>query len=305
MPWKRMARLIKPYYYNKTTDRPPYDLITMVKIHCLQQWYNLSDLGMEEAIYDRLSFQRFLNIDLMSERIPDETTILNFRHLLERCDLTKQILKLINRHLEEKGLMMKAGTIVDATIISSASSTKNKERKRDPEMSSTKKNNQWYFGMKSHIGTDAKSEFVHTCEVSPANTSDVELTIDLLHGEEKAIFGDRGYVSKEDKTWARSQGIFWGVPDRKAPSGSLSQSQQRRNKRTSSIRAKVEHPFRVIKHLWGHRKTRYKGLEKNGSQLNMLYGLCNLYMARMYRKFKRAYSQYLLSHPSACEIKLY
>ena len=176
--------------------------------------------------------------------------------------------------------MMKEGTIVDATIINSPSSTKNKDKQRDPEMKSTKKNNQWYFGMKSHIGTDAKSGLVHTCEVSPANVSDVEMTIDLLHGEEKAIFGDRGYVNKEDKKWARKRGIFWGVPDRKKPGGKLSKSQAKRNKRTSSIRAKVEHPFRVIKHLWGHRKVRYKGLLKNGSQMNMLYGLSNLYMAR-------------------------
>ena len=161
VPWKRISKLIKPFYYNNKTGRPPYDLILMIKVHSLQQWYNLGDLAIEEAIYDRRSFAQFLGIDLMNHPIPDETTILNFRHLLEKHELAPKIFRLINRHLEEKGLMMKEGTIVDASIINSPSSTKNKDQKRDPEMSSTRKNGQWYFGAKVHIGTDMKSGLVH------------------------------------------------------------------------------------------------------------------------------------------------
>jgi len=280
VPWRKMAHIIKPHYYSNKSGRPAYDLTLMIKIHCLQNWYNLGDLAMEEAIYDRRSFAEFLDLDLMLNKIPDETTILNFRHLLERNQLTKELFKMIREHLEKRGLIMKEGTIVDATIITAPSSTKNQDKKRDSEMSSTCKNNSWHFGMKMHIGVDAKSGLVHMVESSTGKVSDREKFADLLHGEEKAVFGDKGYVNKVDKHYARDAGIFWGVLDKRGPGKDLSNRQKKRNMKLSKIRAKVEHPFRVVKALWGHRKVRYKGLEKNTSQFNLLFGLSNLYMVR-------------------------
>lgn len=280
VPWKRISDLIKPHYYDNTTGRPAYKLSLMVKIYCLQQWYNLGDLAMEEAIYDRRSFSDFLAIDLMNDRIPDETTILNFRHLLEEKHLPEKIFRLLTSYLESRGLIMKEGTIVDATIINSPSSTKNKEKKRDPEMSSTKKNNNYHFGMKAHIGVDSTSGLVHSCEITTAKVADKQMFADLLHGKEKAVFGDKGYVSKEDKHYARDAEIYWGVLDRRGPHKELSTKQKKRNQKLSKIRSKVEHPFRVIKQLWGHRKTRYRGLAKNRHQFYMLFGLCNIYMSR-------------------------
>ncbi len=280
VPWRKMAHIIKPHYYSNKSGRPAYDLILMIKIHCLQNWYNLGDLAMEEAIYDRRSFAEFLDLDLMLDKIPDETTILNFRHLLERNQLTKELFKMIRKHLEKKGLIMKEGTIVDATIITAPSSTKNQDKERDSEMSSTCKNNSWHFGMKMHIGVDAKSGLVHTVESSTGKVSDREKFADLLHGEEKAVFGDKGYVNKVDKHYARDAGVFWGVLDKRGPGKDLSNRQKKRNIKLSKIRAKVEHPFRVVKALWGHGKVRYKGLEKNTSQFNLLFGLSNLYMVR-------------------------
>ena len=280
VPWMKIAKMIRPFYYSNKTGRPAYDLVLMIKIHCLQQWYNIGDLAMEEAIYDRRSFAKFLDIDLMNDRIPDETTILNFRHLIEEKQLAERFFELINKQLEKQGLMMKKGTIVDATIIESPSSTKNQDGKRDEEMSSTKKNGKWYFGMKTHIGTDMESGLIHSCAVTTAKVPDVEMMKDLLHWEEDAVLGDKGYVSQENKRWARQNGMFWGVLDRRGPEKQLSVSQEQRNRRLSKVRAKVEHPFRIMKDLWGHRKTRYKGLKKNESQMQILCGLTNLYLAR-------------------------
>lgn len=280
VPWDKIANLIKPYYYTNKIGRPSIELSLMIRIYCLQQWYNLGDLSMEEAIYDRRSFQKFLSIDLMNNVIPDETTILNFRHLLEENRLAEKIFQLLNKHLESKGLIMRQGTIVDATIINSPSSTKNKEGKRDPEMSSTRKNNTYHFGMKAHIGVDSESGLIHSGEVTTANTADNSQFPELLHGMEEAVFGDKGYVNKNDKHYARKAGMFWGVLDRGSSVRGLSRKQKKQNRRFSKIRAKVEHPFRVIKHLWGHRRTRYRGLDKNRNQFLMLFGLCNLYLSR-------------------------
>ena len=191
-----------------------------------------------------------------------------------------QIFHMINTYLESKGMLLREGTIVDATIINSTSSTKNKDKKRDPEMSHTKKNNSYHFGMKVHVGVDHSSGIVHSCAVTTAKVSDRERFPALLHGLEKAIFGDKGYVNKEEKKQAREEGIFWGIEDRGSNVKKISNKQKRRNRRLSKIRAKVEHPFRVIKHLWGHRKTRYRGIKKNGYQFLMLLGLSNLYMNR-------------------------
>lgn len=280
MPWLEIVKLIRPHYYNGKLGRKPIALELMIKIYCLQQWYNLSDPAMEEAIYDRYSFQKFLGVDVMNDVVPDETTILKFRHLLEEKKLTMQILSLVNVLLAQQGVLLKEGTIVDASLISAPPSTKNKEKKRDPEMSSTKKGNQWHFGMKVHIGVDSKSGLIHSFESTTASVSDRDKFSDLLHGKENAVFGDKGYCSEKDKHFARDAGIYWGVLDKKKPGCNLSSKQKRRNKLLSSIRSKVEHPFHVIKHLWGHRKTRYRGLKKNHSQFCSLAFLYNLYRVR-------------------------
>jgi len=280
IPWQKVCDLIRPYYSTGALGRKPMPMLTMIKIYCLQQWYQLSDPAMEEAIYDRNSFQKFLELDLIESNVPDETTILHFRHLLEEQGLLEEIFNMINKYLEKKGLLLKKGTIVDATIISSPSSTKNKDKKRDPEMGSTKKNNTWYFGMKAHIGVDSHTGIVHSCEFTSASIHDRDCLPSLLHGKEEAVFGDKGYVSEKDKVYARDAEVFWGVLDKGKRNKGLSNKQKKRNKKLSSVRAKVEHPFCVIKHLWGYRKTRYKGILKNASQLLMLFTLSNLYKTR-------------------------
>ncbi|MBU2213605.1 IS5 family transposase [Patescibacteria group bacterium] len=281
IPWKALIRKIEPYYEEKQTGRKRKELKLMLKIYFLQQWYNLSDPEAEDNIYDRNSFQKFLDIDLLSDTVPDETTILNFRHLLEEHRLQEKMLKIVNDFLERNGLFMKHGTIVDATIIAAPSSTKNRDKKRDPEMHQTKKGNQWYFGMKGHIGVDVDSGIVHSVEGTAANVHDRQKLHDLLHGEEKAIFGDQGYASDEDKESCRKYGVTqWCVNDRGKRGRPLSHGQRKKNRKRSSVRAKVEHPFRVIKDQWGHRKVRYRGIKKNTLQLHMLFALANLYMKR-------------------------
>lgn len=280
IPWERFCDEIQPFYEEKETGRKRMELVMMLKIYFLQQWYALSDPAAEEALYDRNSFQKFLEIDLLSHRIPDETTILNFRHLLEEHKLQERFFEVVNELLTSKGLLMKEGTIVDATIIAAPSSTKNKEQKRDPEMSQTKKGNQWYFGMKAHIGSDAKSGIVHHLETTAAKTNDRVPMKQLLHGEERAIFGDKGYCKQEDKRQARAKGILWAVSDRGVRNHPLSSSQRKRNRKFSSVRSKVEHPFGVIKCQWKFVKVRYKGLFKNTMQLFALFSLANLFRVR-------------------------
>lgn len=280
LPWNRLSQLIEPHYQEAEVGRKRKELLLMLKVHCLQQWYGLSDPAVEEAIYDRNSFQKFLGLDLLTEAVPDETTILNFRHLLEEHNLAKAMFEAIRSHLENKGLIMKQGTIVDATLIAAAKSTKNQNGKRDPEMSSTKKNNTWYFGMKAHVGVDSKSGLVHDVETTTAKVHDHNKMKDLLHGEEQAVYGDKGYFDDKMKRKARSKGIFWGVLDRARRNRPLSNSQYKRNKKLSSVRSKVEHPFQVIKCLWGYTKARYRGIKKNTGQLYLLFGLFNIFRVR-------------------------
>ncbi|MBI2453883.1 IS5 family transposase [Candidatus Peregrinibacteria bacterium] len=280
MPWEKFFNEIAPYYVEQETGRKRMELSMMLKIYFLQQWYSLSDREAEEMIYDRNSFQKFLGIDLLSQKAPDETTILNFRHLLEENKLQEHFLRIVNAVLEKRGLLMREGSIVDATIIAAPSSTKNNEQKRDPEMSSTKKGNQWYFGMKAHIGVDAKSGVVHSLETTAAKTSDRVPFKKLLHGKERALFGDKAYGKQDDKREARANGILWAISDRGVPNHPLSSSQRKRNKKYSSVRSKVEHPFQVIKCQWGHVKVRYKGLFKNTMQLFALFALANLFRTR-------------------------
>jgi len=280
IPWEPLLSIISPHYNEKEVGRKRKDLKLMLKIHFLQQWYDLSDPGVEEAVYDRLSFQRFLEIDILTEAVPDETTVLRFRHLLEKHGLPEKIFAMIKWILEEKRLIMKTGTIVDATIIEAPSSTKNREKKRDPEMSSTKKGNDWHFGMKAHIGVDAKTGLVHSLETTTARVHDKAMEEKLYYGTERARFGDKGYYDEKKKRELRKRGIYWGIADRRKRNHGLSFSQKKKNRKLSSVRSKVEFPFHVIKCLWGHTKVRYRGLYKNTCQLFVLFSLTNLFRIR-------------------------
>lgn len=280
IPWEEFCETIAPYYTEKATGRKKMELTMMLKIYFLQQWYNLSDPAAEEEIYDRNSFQKFLGVDLLSQKVPDETTILHFRHLLEEHKLPERFFGVVNHRLEEAGLLMKEGTIVDATIISAPASTKNQKKERDPEMHQTKKGNQWYFGMKGHIGVDAQNGLVHNIKTTSANVSDNIIMEQLLHGEERAIFGDKGYADRKVKRRARNGEFFYGILDRGTAQRKLSSSQRKRNRKLSSIRSKVEHPFQVIKCQWLYTKVRYKGLFKNTMQLFTLFSLVNLFRVR-------------------------
>lgn len=280
IPWEDFCKEIAPYYAEKTTGRKKMEMTMMLKIYFLQQWYNLSDPAAEEEIYDRNSFQKFLGIDLLSQKVPDETTILNFRHLLEKHKLQECFFEVVNKRLEVAGLLMKEGTIVDATIISAPPNTKNQKKERDLEMHQTKKGNQWYFGMKGHIGVDSYSGLVHHIQTTPANVSDNTIMEQLLHGEERALFGDKGYADRKVKRRARQGEFFYGILDRGTVRRKISSSQRKRNRKLSSIRSKVEHPFQVIKCQWLYTKVRYKGLFKNTMQLFSLFALVNLFRVR-------------------------
>lgn len=280
VPWGALIKKIKPYYKGDG-GRPRHDLELMLRIHFLQLWHNLSDPGMEEALYDRLSFQKFLGFDCFGGAIPDESSICRFRHLLERRGLSKKILRCVNDHLSNHGLVLKEGTIVDATLLQAPVSKKNSRKERDPEMSSTRKNNKWYFGAKGHIGVQSNGKpIIHSVEFTSAKDHDKTQMVNLLHGEERAIFGDSGYTDQKEKRGSRALGLYYGIADRGARANPLSCSQKKRNRKHASIRAKVEHPFKIIKEQWGHRKLRYKGLMKNGSQFTTLCALSNLYLCR-------------------------
>lgn len=282
VPWKALIKVISPFYPVAGRGRRPYPLEAMLRVHLMQNWFALSDPSMEEALYEIASLRSFAGLKL-SEPIPDETTILNFRHLLEEYDLAEDILKQVNAHLVRKGLLLKRGSIVDATIIAAPSSTKNAEGQRDPEMHQTKKGNQWHFGMKAHIGVDADSGLVHTVTTTAANEADVTQVADLLHGKEEDVYADSGYrgapgrVRREDLNWhiaARPSDIA------RMPEGKARARVRKEEHRKASIRAKVEHPFRVIKRQFGLVKVRFRGLRKNTAHLLTLFALSNLWMAR-------------------------
>ena len=287
VPWKELEEEIAPYYPQvKGTVRPPIGLHRMLRITVAQNCFSLSDEGMEEAIYDSQAIRGFVGIDLSCESAPDETTILNFRHLLEEHDLTRALFEKINKHLTAHGLLLREGTIVDATLIAAPSSTKNKENARDPEMHQSKKGGQWYFGMKAHIGVDMESGIVHTVSVTAGNVSDVAQAHKVLHGEEKHVMGDSGYIGIEkrqeniDKTE-----VEWHIAERRSKVEKIADDNVRGalkklERAKASIRSKVEHPFHVVKNLFKYRKARYKGLAKNEAQLFMLFGLANLVLAR-------------------------
>jgi IS5 family transposase len=282
VPWARLLGLIEPHYPkgSRAGGRPPLPLERMFRVYCLQQWYNLSDPGAEEALYDSITMRRFAGVVTDADVIPDETTILNFRRLLERHQLTERLLAEINAHLCERGWFVGKGTIVDATIINAPSSTKNAEKKRDPEMHQTRKGKQWYFGMKLHTGVDDGFGLVHTVQATSANVADVNVLGELLHGGEESVHGDSAYHSKALKAQAEESGIEFNVNQRGSKHKPLTQAQRARNRRLSRVRAVVEHPFLVVKRLWGHAKVRYRGIRKNLAQMYTLFALANLFRVR-------------------------
>lgn len=282
VPWVRLCALIEPYYPKGSAagGRPPLPLERMFRIYCLQQWYSLSDPAAEEALYDSIAMREFAGVRTDADVIPDESSILNFRRLLERHRLTEALFAEINAHLAEQGFIVGKGTIVDATIISAPSSTKNAKQQRDPQMHQTRKGKQWYFGMKVHTGTDADSGIVHTVIGTAANVADVNVLGQLLHGQEECLRGDSAYHSKELKAHAEAAGLAFEVNERGTRSAPLTKRQRMRNRRLSRVRAVVEHPFLVVKRLWGHAKVRYRGIAKNVAQMHMAFGLANIYRVR-------------------------
>ena len=290
VPWAELVSLIAPHSPTRSAKggRPPFAVETMLRIHFLQQWFNLSDPAMEEALYDTPMFREFAGLDMGEDRLPDESTILRFRHLLEAHNLSLQILATVNATLMAKGLLLKQGTVVDATLIAAPSSTKNHDGERDPEMHQTKKGNQWHFGMKAHAGVDADSGLVHSVATTAANAHDVTQAHALLHGEETDVFADSGYrgVEKREEIQAQHPDVNWHIAmmpgkrkmlDKETPMGAVLEKLEQAK---ASIRAKVEHPFRVIKRQFGFVKVKYRGLAKNTANLVTLFALSNLWMVR-------------------------
>lgn len=291
VPWQRLVDIIVPHYPKGHRGRPPVALLTMLRMYFLQQWFGLADEAIEEALYDSQSFRHFMRIDLAAQQVPDSTTLMGFRHLLEKHQLTQALLVEVNALLIERNLLMSRGTLVDATLIAAPSSTKNAEHKRDPEMHSTKKGNEWHFGAKAHIGVDQDSGLVHTVITTAANVSDISQTSQLLHGQEEVLTADAGYVGldkREDMQAAqdnKGQALKLRIAKRRTTVEKCEEGWQKQLAKAyetlkAKIRSRVEHPFHVIKNLFHYKKARYKGLAKNDTQLQMLFALSNLYMAR-------------------------
>lgn len=282
IPWANLLKIIEPHYPVAGRGRQPYPLPTMLRVHLMQNWFGLSDPGMEEALYEIGSMRVFSGLSL-TKPIPDETTILNFRRIIEQNELAPKILEQVNEHLTRQGLMLKRGSIVDATIIAAPSSTKNAQGQRDPEMHQTKKGNQWYFGMKAHIGVDADSGLVHTVVTTAANEADVTVVDELLHGKESQVHADAGYLGADQRVGRKS--LRWEIAQRRGKIKAMAEGKQKRlvqavEKAKASVRARVEHPFRVIKRQFGYVKVRFRGLAKNTVQVVTLFALSNLWMAR-------------------------
>lgn len=277
IPWNIVLKPLRKHYPKGGKGRPPIGLEPMLRIYFMQQWYGLSDPAMEDSLYDIAAMRRFAQLEL--DGIPDETTILNFRRLLERHNLTEKLFRKIEQYLTAQGVMLSEGTIVDATIIHAPSSTKNQDRQRDPEMKQTRKGNQWYFGMKAHVGTDLQG-YVHSIAVTDAGVHDSQLLEDLVHGEERVLYGDKAYANQERREDYEASGVEWRV-SRKARRGrKLTAADKAFNRKSNRTRALGEHAFGVVKHLWGYAKVRYKGLYKNACQVFSLFALANLYRAR-------------------------
>ncbi len=283
IPWKRLEKRIRRHYPKAGKGRHPYPLSVMLRIHCVQLFYNLSDPAMEDMLYEIEAVRRFVGVRL-SGPIPDETTILNFRHLLEEHALGKKLFKEINAHLDDQGLILKEGTIVDASIIAAPTSTKNKARERDPEMHQTKKGNEWHFGMKMHIGTDDELGLVHSVTGTSANVHDITEAERLLHGEEERVRGDSGYRGIDKRPEHRDRDTNWQISMTPSKRRLLNPRsvEARQEKSKASIRAKVEHPFRYVKQMFGYSKVRYRGLQKNMERIHLLLGFSNLLIGDRY-----------------------
>ena len=286
VPWTALLALIEPHYPKAgRRGRPAMPALSMLRIHFLQQWYALSDPAMEDALYEIESMRRFVGIELNEQAIPDETTILKFRRFLEKHALAPKILEVVNADLSGQGLLLRQGTIVDATIIHAPSSTKNQDKTRDPEMHQTRKGNQWYFGMKAHIGVDVESGLVHTVTTTPANVADVTETAKLLHGKEKSIHADAGYTGADKREELKRCKARWHIAAKRGkvkamPEDAVKEATQALETIKAAIRARVEHPFRVIKRQFGYQKVRFRGLAKNTAQILTLFALSNLWMVR-------------------------
>ena len=280
LPWHEFERIIEPYYPKpEGAGRKPIGIIRMLKIYFLQHWFQLSDPAAEEAIYDSKAFRDFVGIDLGVEPSPDETTILRFRHLLEKHNLGKKLFKTIGDYLEKHGLKVNRGTIVDATIIEAPTSTKNQKKARDPEMKQTKKGNQWYFGMKTHIGVDSKTKIIHSVVVTSANVHDSQIIGELLHGNETRVWGDSAYTGQKDQIKGSSPRAKDFTQKKSYRNKALSEKERERNRTKSKVRAKVEHVFHILKRQFGFRKVKYKGLMKNKNHVFVACGLANMVMA--------------------------
>jgi IS5 family transposase len=279
IPWSRLVRLIEPHYPKAGQGRQPLGLEKMLRIYFLQQWFNLSDPQAEDAIYDSESMRRFARVELGDEVVPDESTILRFRHLLEQHGLTHAIFDAVADLLEERRLLLRSGTIVDATIIAAPSSTKNASASRDPEMKQTRKGRNWHFGTKLHIGAD-KRGIVHTVRATAASVADITQLPDLLHGQEREVFGDQAYWKEDDREFLEAWGMRYRINRRPTSKRPLSARWRMINRARSRTRARGEHAFRIVKQLWGFAKVRYRGLAKNLARAQTMFALANLYQVR-------------------------
>lgn len=281
VPWEKLSALIEPVYpKGEGAGRPPVGLERMLRVHFLQHWFNLSDPSVEEALYDSRAMREFVGIDLGREPAPDETTICKFRHLLEAHELGPQILATVNAYLAQKGFKVTTGTIVDATIISAPSSTKNQDGQRDPEMHQTKKGNEWHFGMKAHIGVDSATKIIHSVAATAANVHDSHLLPELLHGRETRVWGDSAYQGQGEviRRLAPKAKDFTHRRYRRA--GKVDPVERRKNRFKSRVRARGEHPFLILKRVFGFAKVRYRGIAKNAQRLNVACALVNLFQLR-------------------------
>jgi len=280
VPWPALCAVVEPYYPKPGNGRPPVGVERMLRLYFLQQWFNLSDPAVEEAVYDSQAMRRFVGIDLGCEPVPDETTVCRFRHLLEAHDLGRRLFDQVQRHLAANGLQVATGTIVDATIINAPSSTKNREKARDPEMHQTKKGNQWYFGMKAHVAVDSRTKLIHAAVATPANVADCRVLPDLLHGRETRVWGDQAYRGQRAVIRQHAANAEDFTNRRYRYHGMVDLVERAKNRTKSKVRARVEHSIGIIKRVFGFAKVRYRGLKKNAHRLLVTCALANLFIAR-------------------------
>jgi IS5 family transposase len=280
VPWSALCAIVEPHYPKRGNGRPPIGLERMLRIHFIQHWFNLADFACEEALYDSASLRRFVGIDLGCEAVPDATTLLKFRHLLEQHKLGEKLFAEVGRVLQGSGMSLKTGTIVDATIIAAPSSTKNRNQERDPEMHQTRKGKQWHFGMKLHIGVDSQSGLTHSAVVTAANVHDKHPLPDLLHGQERRVYGDSAYASQQKLIQGKAPKAKDFTNQRTRKSGTVDEIARGKNRNKSKIRSRVEHVFAVVKRLWGFAKVRYRGLAKNATRAFTALALANIYLSR-------------------------